>query len=62
MLEKAIEFSTQPATTLPLITPRNTETLTVYTEIFKSDGESVTYFDILLDQQASILEVQKEQA
>ena len=61
MVDKAIDFSTKPATTLPLRTPMNANILTVNTENLKVDYESVTYFDILLEQQASLLEVQREQ-
>ena len=32
------------------------------TEKIKLEGDYITYFDILLDQQASIIEFQKEQA
>ena len=55
-------FSTQPATTLLLRNTRNANTLTVKTDNLKLEVESVASFDILLDQQASLLEDQKEQA
>ena len=61
MAEKAMEFSTQPATPLLLRTPRNAKTLTVKTESLKLNGDSVTSFDILLEQQASLIEFQKVQ-
>ena len=48
MVEKAVDFSTQPDTTLPLRTPRNAKTLTVKTENLILDGGSVTSFVILL--------------
>ena len=56
-----MEFSTQPATPLLLRTPRNAKTLTVKTESLKLNGDSVTSFDILLEQQASLIEFQKVQ-
>ena len=59
MVEKAMDFSNQPATTSLLRTPRNTKTLTVKIENLKFDGDSITYFDILLYRQASILDFQK---
>ena len=62
MAEKAMEFSTKPATKLLLMTPRNAKKLMTKMENLKLDGDSVTPFDILLEQQASIIEVQKEQA
>ena len=59
MAEKAMDFITQPATTLILRNSRNTKTLTVKKENLKLEGDSVTYFDILLGQQVSIIYVQK---
>ena len=59
MVQKEMDFSPQPDTTLLLRTPMNAKTLTAKTEIFKLDGYSVTSFDILLDQQDSHIEVQK---
>ena len=54
-----MEFSTQPDTTLLLRNARNANTLTVKTENLKLDGDSVTSFDVLLEHQASTLEVKK---
>ena len=59
MVEKVMDFITQPATTLLLITPINSKTLTAKTENLELNGDSVTSFNIFLEQQASILEVQK---
>ena len=59
MAEKAMDFITQPDTTLILRNSRNTKTLTVKKENLKLEGDSVTYFDILLGQQVSIIYVQK---
>ena len=52
-----MDFSTQPDTALILRTPRKPNTLTANTENLKLDGGSVTSFDILFDQQDSLLEV-----
>ena len=57
ILEKAMDSSTQPDTALILRTPRKPNTLTANTENLKLDGGSVTSFDILFDQQDSLLEV-----
>ena len=57
-----MDFSTQPATTLILRTPRNVNKLVVKTENLKLDGESITSFDILLEKQAFLIEAKKEQA
>ena len=54
-------FSTQPATTLLPRTPRNTKTLTIKTENLRLADDAVTIFDILLWQQDSLLEFQKQQ-
>ena len=59
MVEKAMNFSTQPATMLLLRTKRNAKTLTAKTENLKLDVESVILFDILLEKQDYILGVQK---
>ena len=48
MVEKSMEFSNQPSTTLLPKTPRNAKTLTVKTENLILDGGSVTSFVILL--------------
>ena len=50
MVEKSMNFSPQPDTTLLLRTPSNTKTLTVKTENLKLEGNSVASFDILLSQ------------
>ena len=59
MVEKVMDFITQPATTLLLKTPINSKTLTAKTENLELNGDSFTSFNIFLEQQASILEVQK---
>ena len=59
MVEKAVDFSTQPSTMLLLKTPRKYKMLTVKTENLKLGGDSFTYFDILLKKQCSLIEVQK---
>ena len=59
LTEKEMNFSTQLDITLILRTPRKTKTLTANTENVKLDGDYVTLFDILLEQQTSIIEVQK---
>ena len=58
MVDKSMDFSTEPATTLLIRNPRRSKTLTARTENFKLEGESITAFYILLEQQASILEVE----
>ena len=58
MVYKAMDSSTQPATTLLLRTPRNANTSTTKTENLELDGDSITSFDILLEQQASLIEFQ----
>ena len=59
MVEKSMDFSTQPSTMLLLKTPRKYKMLTVKTENLKLGGDSFTYFDILLKKQCSLIEVQK---
>ena len=58
MVYKAMDSNTQPATTLLLRTPRNANTSTTKTENLELDGDSITSFDILLEQQASLIEFQ----
>ena len=58
-MDKEIYFSTKLDTTLLIRNPRNSKTLTFNIKSLKLDGDSVTSFDILLEKQASIIEVQK---
>ena len=62
MVEKSMDISTPTATMLLLRTTRNTNKLTVKIEILKLYGDYVTYFNILLEQQDVLIEVQKEPA
>ena len=59
LVEKVMDFSAQRATMLLIRTPSNTKKMTQKTDNLKLDGASITSFDILLEQQDSILEVQK---